>query len=384
MSKVLVNETSLAGIADAIRGKNGTSVTYKPSEMAEAIISLPTGGGNDIPSETAVVADYWNYNGHNDWFINLKKPMKITHTWTTSAVISLFDSAENTVDASHLTFIIPPGLGTKAFNKCAKLQVLPKIYISDQASGANCSYMFYGCSRLKSIPEDFFRLKNENGELLDGYFPYSFTSSGLNNFFYGCSSLRKHPEIHAPIAVGNGNYNSIFYSCYVLDEITTIPVPFSASLATTSNKFTNTFDRCHRVKRIKFNTLENGSPYPAKWSKQTINLTDSVGYAAYDSNITSYNSGITTATKVTDAASYEALKNNPDWWTADVNFSRYNHDSAVETINSLPDTAAAGGSGNTITFKGESGASTDGGAINTLTEAEIAVATAKGWTVSLV
>ena len=78
MSIVLVNETSLAGIADAIRGKNGTSVTYKPSEMAEAIISLPTGGGNEIPSETAVVADYWNYHGHNDWFINLKKPMKIT------------------------------------------------------------------------------------------------------------------------------------------------------------------------------------------------------------------------------------------------------------------------------------------------------------------
>ena len=68
-------------------------------------------------------------------------------------------------------------------------------------------------------------------------------------------------------------------------------------------------------------------------------------------------------------------------------YSRYNHDSAVETINSLPDTseylASAGGT-NTIKFKGVAGMKTDGGAINTLTEEEIAVAAAKGWTVSLV
>ena len=38
----------------------------------------------------------------------------------------------------------------------------------------------------------------------------------------------------------------------------------------------------------------------------------------------------------------------------------------------------------TIKFRGEAGSATDGGAINTLTEEEIAVATAKGWTVTLV
>jgi hypothetical protein len=210
------------------------------------------------------------------------------------------------------------------------------------------------------------------------------TGSSLNNMFYSCYSLRKHPEIYALFSANNGNYNGVFQYCYALDEIRNIPVPSSTTYSTTSNKFTSTFDRCHRAKSITFRTFENGSPYPAKWSKQTINLSDTVGYAQYDSNITNYNSGITTATQVTDAASYEALKNNPDWWTADVNFSRYNHDSAVETINSLPDTAAAGGSGNTIMFTGASGASTDGGAINTLTEAEIAVAAAKGWTVSLI
>ena len=99
---------------------------------------------------------------------------------------------------------------------------------------------------------------------------------------------------------------------------------------------------------------------------------------------------------------YAKLKNQDDWFSFSSKsgtyegktgvyysklFSRYNHDSAVETLNSLPDTseylATAGGT-NTIQFTGYQGALTDGGAINTLTEEEIAVATAKGWTVTFV
>ena len=49
MSKVLVNETSLTAIGNAIRDKNGKSDKYKPSEMAAAIGAIETGGG-DIPS----------------------------------------------------------------------------------------------------------------------------------------------------------------------------------------------------------------------------------------------------------------------------------------------------------------------------------------------
>ena len=96
-----------------------------------------------------------------------------------------------------------------------------------------------------------------------------------------------------------------------------------------------------------------------------------------------YNSGITADKKVTDGASYQALKDNPDWWTTDINYSRYNKTSAVETINTLPDLSGGAG-GNTIKFKGAAGALTDGGAINTMTEEEIAVAAAKGWTVTFV
>ena len=47
MSKVLVNETSLTAIGDAIRSKNGTENKYKPSEMAAAISAISANGRVD-------------------------------------------------------------------------------------------------------------------------------------------------------------------------------------------------------------------------------------------------------------------------------------------------------------------------------------------------
>lgn len=44
MPNVLVAESSLEDIADAIRSKNGTQTTYKPGEMADAIEAISGGG----------------------------------------------------------------------------------------------------------------------------------------------------------------------------------------------------------------------------------------------------------------------------------------------------------------------------------------------------
>ena len=43
MPKVLVTDTYLTNIGNAIRGKNGLTTQYKPSEMSSAIESLSTG-----------------------------------------------------------------------------------------------------------------------------------------------------------------------------------------------------------------------------------------------------------------------------------------------------------------------------------------------------
>lgn len=48
MAIVTINDSNLTAIGDAIRSKNGESTTYKPSEMAAAILSLPTGGSGNL------------------------------------------------------------------------------------------------------------------------------------------------------------------------------------------------------------------------------------------------------------------------------------------------------------------------------------------------
>lgn len=44
MSRALITESYLTGIANAIRAKNGSSNTYTPPQMAAAIQAIPTGG----------------------------------------------------------------------------------------------------------------------------------------------------------------------------------------------------------------------------------------------------------------------------------------------------------------------------------------------------
>lgn len=168
-----------------------------------------------------------------------------------------------------------------------------------------------------------------------------------------------------------------------IDELVNIPLSNKAGVST-SNQFTEIY-ALYRIKNFTFET-NNGQPYVVSWKNQKISLTNDIGYGNRGT-ILNYNSGITADKEVKDAATYEALKNDADWFTVSYQYSRYNHDSAVATINSLPDTSAylaANGGTNTIKFRGASGSATDGGAINTLTEEEIAVAVAKGWSVSFI
>ena len=72
MSKVLVNDTTLTNIANAIREKTGETIQYKPSAMASAIATITTGPdwdwggyscvtGTWTPTEKSVEFDYTVY-----------------------------------------------------------------------------------------------------------------------------------------------------------------------------------------------------------------------------------------------------------------------------------------------------------------------------------
>lgn len=278
----------------------------------------------------------------------------------------------------------------------------------------NC--MFWYASNLKEVPKfngkprvedmgnflgDCYSLKHLPDDIED-WFDWSYIDNATGEYYGGsrnggmfqnCYNLRSIPMgfLNHMNPYKKSYMNIMYYRLFIanmmLDNIIGLPIPRASDMKHTSNIFSNTFGACHRLADMTFATNEDGSPIQVNWKSQTIDLSSYVGYFSGTSTISAYilpyNPDFDWRSKwVKDDATYQVLKNDPDWLTTEIAYSRYNHDSAVRTINSLPDTTISGGT-NTIKFNGASGSLTDGGAINTLTEEEIAVATAKGWTVSL-
>lgn len=373
-----INDTHLTNIADAIRSKNGETSGYTPADMPAAIGRIPTGGAG-IPSEAFSISRECAYRFANngwDWFIE-NYGNQINTSNITSATYMFFNSNLETIPFT-INLSTSGCSCISMFESCQYLKTLPEI----SGKPDNFSNVFSNCYRIRQIPDSWGNLDFSSINTI--------TYSKLNNFFNYCYSLRQIPasllsKLHNDKVTNK--YNKIYYAgfnyCCSLNEILNLPVDGATM---TNSMFDSAFERCSRLKNMTFAT-NNGTPYTANWKTQTIDLSKYIGYASTTTNILNYNSGITSDKQVTDDTTYQALKDDPDWFTTDIAYSRYNHDSAVATINSLPDTSAylaANGDTNTIKFKGESGSATVGGAINTLTEEEIAVATAKGWTVTLV
>ena len=384
MSKVLVNESSLFAIGEAIRNKKSTNEHFKPSEMAAAINTIETGGGSELPANAPTIFSgnlSYTFTNTWSWYINAYKD-KIA----TVDITNLNYAFRNNTTFTDIPFDLNCRAGTalnllNIFNGCNNLQSIPKI---NNCRPYGTSSMFDGCQKIRYLPDNF-------SDSFD--WSYADSSSGYSNanIFRYCYSLRDWENMRKIMQHGkpaSTNSSSIYYNalycCYALDEATGLPLPHTQA-TWTSNAFNGSFYAASRINNMTFAT-DNGTPYKVNWKSQTIDLSSFVGYCANPNYITNYNSGITLDKRVTDDTTYQALKNNPDWFTSDISYSRYNHDSAVATINSLPDTSAylasAGGS-NTIKFKKESGRNTDGGAVGDLTAEEIAVAAAKGWTVTL-
>lgn len=294
---------------------------------------------------------------------------------------------------------------TEMFYQQQYITHLPEIsgnYKINTSSPPQCTRMFSECCRLLDIPDNYIDLMfhSQDGS---SYIPENmYTDIYPYEMFFDCYALRKIPKTFSTAFNKHtfGSYRrtpqyTAFYNCYSLDEVIDFPVADTRDVNNpyTSDSFYATFYNCQRLKRLTFKLDEQShiegnetitvySPTTAYWKNQIIDLTNSVGYGG---SHTRFNPTFTADNKVIDDATYQALKNTEDWWTEDIAYSRYNHNSAVETINTLPQIPSDyTNAGNTIKFNGASGSATDGGAINTLTQEEIAVATAKGWTVALV
>lgn len=388
MAKVFIEETTLTAIGDAIRAKEGTSDLIPVTDMSTRISAIETGGGGgDVTDEELTLTGDCSSmfaNGRWDWYIN--KFADRLNTVDLTSIANMFSGSK--------LESIPFQLNIKdcrdfqgTFQLCPSLKVCPVIRGTiPWSTNTTFASMLNSITKLQNLDNLF------TPEMLDGFATVPCTSTytaaqptGLTNM----NSLRSIPEWWYKFklnpestAFPYANYAPKIAQSNVLDEILNFPV-WTCQAALTNNMFggyPKAFDSCYRVKNITFETNEDGTAKTAKWKNQIIDLTSYVGYTSTPANV--FNYGIATEKRVTNDATYQALKDDPDWYTSDEDYSRYNHDSAVATINSLPDCSATGT--NTIKFNGDSGKLTDGGAINTLTEEEIAVATAKGWTVTLV
>lgn len=386
MAKVFIEETTLSSIGDAIRDKGGTNELISPLDMPNAIINLPSGGGGDIEVEPIVLSgnqDYGCSGAMAGAYLELFGDTVSTEGITSAEYMFKGNTAKRIpfdinfkLDSYQYSNDI-----SLIFDGCINIVELPKLNNVIPQSIAN---MFNGCFKLKYIPDDY-------GADWD-WSQLQTSTLGTGNVFWHCYNLRKAPKT---IIKNNFNlstssygnmYNYLFSYCIVLEEVDGLAV----SPATfTSGVFHNMLEKNWRLSHFTFETNEDGTPKTANWKNQKLSFTGSGGFTSqYDSSIDRTLCAYTDITKdkmVIDDATYQALKDDPDWFAANVAYWRYNHDSAVNTINSLPDTSAylaANGGTNTITFKGEAGSGTDGGAINTMTEEEIAVAAARGWTVS--
>lgn len=374
MAKVFIEESTLTAIGDAIRGKEGSSELVPVTDMATRITDLPSGGSSEeyFSDEDLTFTNYLPNN-----FMSGSLSAKILANEGTRIKMEnisdgyyLFNNIGQ-MDLSHLTISLDNCNMSAMFHNTSAT-ALPKLTGSVSSMQQNT---FYNAQYLRYLPEGM--------DTLD-YSTLHERNEWLESIFSNCYSLRQFPTAALRQIWNAGTsftlYRYGFNNCYALDELVGIPV--YETLDSSSNQFDYTFNGCYRLKNVIFETEANGAPKKANWKNQVIDLTPCVGYAGNGTYVIKYNSGITEDKFVNDTATYEALKNDPDWFAADPNYSRYNHASAVATINSLPDTSDSGGT-NTIKFNKVCGIWTDGGAINALTESEIAVAVIKGWTVSL-
>lgn len=374
--KYLIEDATLINIADAVRGKNGTTEPIMVSELATAITNLPSGGGDVEPLVLTGEDGYYGCVGNaGRHFAQYIK----TEDLTTGRYMFYNYNGESI--PFEINFKANTGVqADRMFSNAEQLISLPKV---NNFCPKNMENLLTSCYSLKEIPEGW--TSNWDWSVIDT--PASGSANSRRNLLQYCNRLRRINDMEL-LAHANptANYNysmyySLFQSCYCLDEVIGLPIPHTANW--TSNAFSSTFGDCNHLARFTFATQEDGSPYVKPWKGQTLDLSGgSSSYAGIGFSSMLYLYGMSNDKKVSNDDTYQALKNDPDWWSATVEYARYNHDSAVETINSLPDCSATGT--NTIKFRGANGSATDGGAINTLTEEEIAVATAKGWTVSLV
>lgn len=375
MADYLIKDTTLTNIADAIRQKKSSTDKYTPAEMVTAIASIESGGGELTEEDLTFTGDlsYFNYYGRMSKIIK-KCGSKMRFNGITNFAYAFKGNDPLNSDFSNWTINLSRCKLDECFSSHSSTKAFPKF----QGTVVGLQNLFYYNTSMELVPDDLFPAGTE--------FICKQWGQNYYGIFSNCQALKKLPlwfENMTFTVDKDFTYNpyttvypSAFYCCYNLKELTLPIIPSPAKLK--SNCFSTTFQNVRSMRKFIFAPPPAGNE-SVLWAKQIINLAD---------NECGYNSNAYGSKSIYDDETYNQNKNDPDARARKLEYSFYNHDSALETIKSLPYTQMVdipqSQLQNVIKFYGKSGEKTDGGAINTLTAEEIAIATNKGWTVSFV
>ncbi len=257
MAQVLINETTLTNIADAIREKNGATDTYKPSEMAPAIqeLTMASGGIEDSLVDKSIAPSVTSYT--NDRvsqvssyaFYGLKGLQEVSFPNATAVGLNAFTSCK---DLTSIDLPLVETVLKGAFSSTGSLteMTFPKLTYLPGEAFRNSGITTINAPLLEAIGTSaadyattstggaFFQsaITNLNLPKLSSIGPYTFYySSGLtnislpslvtikNNAFYRCANLTtiSMPNIFTI-------EKNAFYDCEALSNVTFNPSGFTA------------------------------------------------------------------------------------------------------------------------------------------------------------
>lgn len=227
-TKAVLNESTLASIAEAIRQKSSSRAALKPGEMAEAIKNIKSGGGDGyIYMINGTVSDDWPdelvYDGGN--FKKSPRNGAFYHSQFISRTITLRnagrsvpeDCFKNVGSLDMLRTVNWPeakSVGGNAFDGCQSLVEFNSGGVTHISATA-----FRNCKALKTIGGFESIVKTYQSAFMNCS---SLEEAKLTNIetmisgcFYSCTSLKK-VDIGEKLASIDGN---TFYNCSSLEAL---------------------------------------------------------------------------------------------------------------------------------------------------------------------
>lgn len=282
MANVLVEESNLSNIAQAIRGQNGGDATYKPSEMAAAISNLPVTTGTQAFEDTLIQGNFSNYSYENDRVIYYR----------TSVFSNCFLNEGSS--RSGLKSVSLPSLSNIVYGSFSNTQSLTQINLPELKSiiGSNTfshlpGMTAYSFPKLEWIQGNYTFAYNSNLASIDfpvlsgGLLKYTFmndinlTSVNLSNFWGNDTMWSDGTNYHMG-TLGPGT----FYGCSNLASI-----QFSTTNAWSISNGHALFQECESLTTLDLSKLELGMGQDSIFASGMFSSCSNLSNITFDSRI---------------------------------------------------------------------------------------------------